>query len=75
MTNRKKAAERARMPEGAHAILNRRNLSNGNRRLKNHLRPGMRILDVGCGSGSMTADIAMALQGPVRWWGWISISS
>ena len=51
------------MPPGTNKILNRRNLSNANRHLKEIIRPGMRILDVGCGSGSITADIARCLNG------------
>ena len=57
------AQDRAHMPSGTNKILNRRNLSNANRHLKELIKPGMRILDVGCGSGSITADIAVFLKG------------
>jgi SAM-dependent methyltransferase len=42
-------------------ILNRRTLEGDHRRLAGLLAPGMRVLDVGCGTGSITAGIAKAV--------------
>jgi ubiquinone/menaquinone biosynthesis C-methylase UbiE len=42
-------------------ILNRRTLQRDHRHLAKLLRPGMDILDVGCGTGAITADIARAV--------------
>lgn len=39
-------------------ILNRRTVERDHRGLLDHLRAGMRVLDIGCGSGSITAGIA-----------------
>ena len=39
-------------------ILNRRTLRQDHRRLAELLRPGMSVLDVGCGTGAITAGIA-----------------
>ncbi len=39
-------------------ILNRRTLRRDHRRLAKPLRPAMSVLDVGCGTGAITADIA-----------------
>src|SRR5215475_1731737 len=42
-------------------ILNRRTLRRDHRYLASLLRTGMNILDVGCGTGAITADIARAV--------------
>jgi SAM-dependent methyltransferase len=42
-------------------ILSHRTLARDHRRLAAMLRPGMSVLDVGCGTGSITADIARAV--------------
>jgi SAM-dependent methyltransferase len=39
-------------------VLNRRTLQRDHRRLAGLLRPGMSVLDVGCGTGAITAGIA-----------------
>ena len=39
-------------------ILNERTLEGDHRRLAELLAPGMRVLDAGCGTGSITAGIA-----------------
>jgi SAM-dependent methyltransferase len=52
------AARRAQMPSGANGILDRRTMEHDNRNLLPLLRPGQRVLDVGCGSGTITKSIA-----------------
>lgn len=47
-------------------ILGRRTLVDDHRRLAELLRPGLRVLDVGCGVGAITAGIAEAV-GPEGW--------
>src|SRR3954470_20006536 len=42
-------------------ILNRRTLEHDHRVLASMLRPGMFVLDVGCGAGAITAGIARAV--------------
>lgn len=59
--NSDRATQRAHMPPGAPAILERRGLASGNPGLADLLRPGLRVLDVGCGSGSITRDVARAV--------------
>ena len=52
------ATERAAMPAGANKILDERTITDDNRNLLNLLKKGMNVLDVGCGSGAITKDIA-----------------
>lgn len=52
------AIDRATMPAGHNPILERRTVDNANRNLLKHLRPGLSVLDVGCGSGAITRSIA-----------------
>ena len=49
------------MPGGTSRILDRRTLADSQRRLAALLRPGMRVLDVGCATGAITADMADAV--------------
>ena len=55
------ARRRAAMPEGTAPILNARSLSTAHRRLAELLRPGLAVLDVGCGTGAITRGIAEAV--------------
>ncbi|WP_126246297.1 class I SAM-dependent methyltransferase [Chitinophaga rhizosphaerae] len=52
------ATDRARMPEGTNSVLDRRTVETDNRNLLPLLRPGLRVLDAGCGTGAITAGIA-----------------
>src|SRR6478609_2339301 len=56
------ATERATMPKGTHAAMENRTVFNANRNLIDIIKKGDCVLDVGCGSGSITASIA-ALAG------------
>src|SRR4051794_4441079 len=52
------ATERATMPKGTHAAMEDRTVFNANRNLPDIIKRGSHVLDVGCGSGSITASIA-----------------
>ena len=52
------------MPQGHQSdprVLGRRTLQQDHRRLAELLRPGMSVLDAGCGTGAVTAGIAAAI--------------
>ncbi|GAB4032196.1 methyltransferase domain-containing protein [Spirosoma gilvum] len=51
-------SDRATMPKGYNPVLERRTVENGNRNLIKYLKPGLSVLDVGCGSGAITRSIA-----------------
>lgn len=61
------AATRAEMPKGSQSVLDRRTVVNGNANLLHLLKRGNRVLDVGCGGGTITKDIAglVGTQGSV----------
>lgn len=50
--------ERAAMPQGTAAVLDTRTVENANANLLSVLQPGLSVLDVGCGSGTITKGIA-----------------
>lgn len=52
-----------RSVQQANSIFNQRTLEHDYRTLKSVLKPGLRVLDIGCGTGSITKDIA-SLVGP-----------
>ncbi len=49
------------MPAGSEVILNTRSLTTAHMHLASLVRPGLRVLDVGCGTGSITAGVAQAV--------------
>ena len=46
------------MPAGHNPVLERRTVENANRNLLKYLKPGLSVLDVGCGTGAITRSIA-----------------
>ena len=54
----KESEQRAEMPEGSAPILENRSIEKDYSTLLNVLKPRMNVLDVGCGTGTMSADIA-----------------
>jgi ubiquinone/menaquinone biosynthesis C-methylase UbiE len=66
MSNSDLAKQRADLPLSAAAVLDRRSLESDFKRLHEILPPGQSVLDVGCGTGAITAGIARAVApGPV----------
>jgi ubiquinone/menaquinone biosynthesis C-methylase UbiE len=55
------ARVRAELPPGAAPILSARTLAADYPALARDLRPGQRLLDVGCGTGAMTLGMAQAV--------------
>ncbi|PUZ26438.1 methyltransferase type 12 [Chitinophaga parva] len=55
------ATESAQMPKGTSSVLDARSLENSYASLLPLLHNGMRVLDVGCGTGAITAGIANAV--------------
>jgi ubiquinone/menaquinone biosynthesis C-methylase UbiE len=56
------ADERAKMPEGTNKVLDKRTLATDNKNLVKYLKEGVSVLDVGCGSGTITKGIAQKVQ-------------
>ena len=56
-----KARERAKMPQGSAPILESRTLQKDYRTLVPVLKEGLNVLDIGCGTGSISKGIAEAL--------------
>lgn len=54
----KPITERATMPKAYNPVLERRTVENANQNLLKYLKPGISVLDVGCGSGAITRSIA-----------------
>ena len=52
------ATERAKMPEGTSVILDNRTLQKDYSTLITALKSGLRVLDVGCGTGAISKGIA-----------------
>src|ERR1700737_459770 len=52
------ATERAKMPEGTAPVLDSRSLQNSYSTLIPILKKGMSVLDIGCGTGAISAGIA-----------------
>lgn len=52
------AQQRATMPSGTNQVLDRRSLERGHEHLIPFLKSGLSVLDVGCGSGTITKGIA-----------------
>lgn len=50
-----------REAQGANAIFNQRSLDKDYASLQSLLKPGMRVLDIGCGTGAITKDVAQAV--------------
>lgn len=59
MEQEKKALERARLTHSG--VIDNRRLTTGNKRLAGILKPGMSVLDIGCGTGAITCGIAEAV--------------
>jgi ubiquinone/menaquinone biosynthesis C-methylase UbiE len=55
------ATSRAEMPAGTNKVLERRTVETDNRNVLKFLKGGISVLDVGCGSGSMTAGMVKYL--------------
>ncbi len=53
-----KTTERATMPKGTNAVLDRRTIYNANKNLLDLVSAGQKVLDVGCGSGTITKGIS-----------------
>ena len=54
--------DRAYVPPEAMGILTARSLANAHPVLLEHLTPGLTVLDVGCGPGTLTAEIARRVE-------------
>ena len=52
------AGDRARMPQGTSHLLDQRTLAASYRSLAAYIKPGMAVLDVGCGTGAITRGMA-----------------
>lgn len=52
------ATTRAEMPKGTNSVLDRRTVVNSNANLLRVVKRGDRVIDIGCGSGAITKDIA-----------------